>query len=96
VGVPGPASVRVTARRKEIKGGWYYEHGSARLDYPQGWHGFGAANDGEHVAGLNTHTRAYRDTDQSLSGVVYFEPFTDHADFPMTPAQLLARVEALA
>ena len=87
VRVPGPSSASITARRKEPRGTWYYEHGTARLLYPESWHGIGPI-DGDNVIGIAAQSRAFVDTEQGISGAIYFDPFVD--PFPFTPAQILS------
>lgn len=90
VSVPVPAGIAcVTARRIEVRGDWYYDRGSARLHFPQAWHAIGPDN-GDRVAGIAAQSRAWRDTEQGISGSIYFEPYTEQDAFPLTPAALLA------
>lgn len=95
VSVPGPSRALVTARRKEIHGTWYYERGTARLSFPESWHAVRTA-DGESVAGISQHSRAYVDTEQGISGAIYFEPYTEQDAFPLTPAGMLRVLEETA
>lgn len=89
VSVPMPAGIAaVTARRVETRGDWHYDRGSARLSFPSAWHAIGP-DDGEKVAGLAAQSRAYVDTDQGISGAIYFEPYTEQETFPLAPSALL-------
>lgn len=93
VTVPGPKGVYVHAHRVETHGDWHFERGSAKLRYPDGWH---AVTDSSltPIAQVSIHSRAYVDTEKGISGAIYFTPFLDHADFPMTGSQFLAALEA--
>lgn len=93
VSVPAPSSVGIHARRVETLGDWHYERGSGRLRYPEAWHSVHDA-DGQPVTQICAHSRAYVDTEKGVSGAIYFTPFLDQVDFPMTGAQFLAALES--
>lgn len=93
VKVPALAVVRVSAERVKYPGGWRYERGTGKLHYPDGWHSI-TDEQGQPIAQVSVHSRAYVDTEQGISGAIYFSPFLDHADFPLTPAQFYRRLEA--
>ncbi len=95
VTVPAPSTACLYARRIERLGDWSYESGSARLRYPDEWHAIRQPN-GDSVAGISQLSRAYRDTEQGLSGAIYFEPYTEQEAFPLTPSALLRVLEAPA
>lgn len=96
VNLPIPAGCYITAEREEFKGGWHYKRGSARLRYPGAWESVAPEDDGTPATQVCAHSRAYVDIEQGISGVIYFTPLVDHADFPMTAAQFLGRLEVLA
>jgi hypothetical protein len=85
---------RLTARREEFAGGWAYERGSARLEFPQEWHDAIRTQEGRCVAGIASSTRAYQDTEQGLSGALHFEPWEEQDTFPLTPSDILAALVA--
>lgn len=87
--VAGPSGAAVYARRKEARGDWHFESGTARPVFPEWWHGAIC-----EVANIGSHTRAYVDTPQGVSGAIYFEPHTEQDAFPLTPSQLLRLLEA--
>lgn len=92
VTVPAPWTAGITARRIKTRGNWYYEHGTARLLYPEAWHAIRTA-DGTSIAGISHLSRAYVDTEQGISGALYFELYTEQDACPLTPAQFLAVLE---
>jgi hypothetical protein len=92
VSVPAPNSVGVHARRVETRGDWHFERGSGRLRFPEAWHAVTDANL-TPIAQVAAHSGAYVDTEKGVSGAIYFTPFLDHADFPMTGAEFLAALE---
>ena len=83
-----PLPARVRAVRRETLERWHYERGSATLEYPANWDCLGLG--GEQVAQAHSRSCAYVETEQSISGVVYWEPMVDPC--PLTPAGM---VEAL-
>lgn len=90
--VPAPSGVYLTARRREFPGGWRYESGSARIGFPESWHSINLES-GECVALLES-PRAYVDTEQGISGALYWAPVAhEQNEFPLTPAQMLAILE---
>lgn len=92
ISVPGPCAARITAQRVEPRGTWYYKHGTARLIFPDAWHAIRTA-DGNAVAGIAAQSRAYVDTEQGISGAIYFDVYTEQSDFPLTPAAILRQLE---
>lgn len=88
VKVSPPAGIGMHATRKNIRGGWYYERGTAKLRYPEAWHSVHDAS-GNLVSQICVHSRAYVDTEHGISGAIYFTPFLDQSDFPMTAAEFL-------
>lgn len=95
VKVAAPPTGGVYARRVETRGSWYYERGTARLLIPDAWHAI-RIESGEAVAGISSGSGAWVDTEQGISGAIYFEPYTEQREFPCTPAELLAILEATA
>lgn len=94
VRVQGPARCNIQARRKEYVGGWYYERGSARLAFPDSWHS--VEHEGQPVLNVAKNSGAQVDTEQGISGQLYFTPIAhEQAEFPMSPAMLLAALEVL-
>lgn len=87
--VPGPMQCRISAKRIEPLGTWYYERGTARLHFPQEWHDCMRTEAGETVATIAKDSRAWVDTEQGISGNIYFEPYTEQAEFPLTPSAML-------
>ena len=59
--VPAPSGAYLRAERIDYPGGWHFKHGSARLVYPKSWPSV-ALNSG-----------AYVDTEQGMSGALYFD-----------------------
>lgn len=95
VHVPGPQWFRVEARRHETRGSWYYEHSTARLIYPADVETIQTA-EGESIAQRAAFSRAYVETEQGLSGVLYWEPIAhEQLAFPLTPAAFLALLEGV-
>lgn len=92
VSVDIPLPVRLSCRRVEFPGGWRFD-GPAQLHFPQHWHDIHDKN-GQSVAQIDKNTRAFRDTDQGISGAMYWAPTGTQDDFPMTPAQFLAAIIA--
>ena len=93
VAVPGPALASIHARRRERPGDWWYESGTGKLHFPQSWHDALRAEDGQSVATVAAQSRAYVDTQQGLSGAIYFAPHVEQAAFPLTPSAMLAILE---
>lgn len=93
VSVKGPRVFGATARRVEYRGDWYYETGSARLRYPEAWHSVTTPSDETPITQIAAHSGAYRDTEKGVSACLYFTPFLEPQDFPLSPAQFLARLE---
>jgi hypothetical protein len=83
------AACSLAARRIEYRGGWRLDRTSGQLSHPDRWHEI-RTPDGEPVAQKAASSHAVVDTEQGMSGAMYWEPNTDHADFPMTPADMLA------
>lgn len=78
-----PGIVGIGARRHEYRGGWSYERGSATLRFPPAWHSH------PHCT-VNENSRAYVDTEQGLSGAIYFTPHDEQSAWPMTASEFLA------
>lgn len=93
VTVEAPLPARLHCRRVENMGGWRFD-GACSIDFPKAWHSIYnvAPNDGECVANVSQHTRGYRDTEQGISGTIYWQPLTEQDQFPLTPAQFLAQL----
>lgn len=81
--------VTVYARRVEVRGGWYYERGTAGLRHPDKLHDI-RTNGGEVVA--MRHAKSFATagvvSGQDMDGALYWESVVE--DFPMTPADVLA------
>ena len=92
VSVPAPRTMGITARRIETRGNWYFEHGTARLRYPEAWHAVRTADE-TSIAGISHLSRAYVDTEQGISGALYFELYTEQTACPLSPSQFLAALE---
>lgn len=92
VTVPGPTKAIIFAERNEFRGGWNYKPGSAKLKFPDKWHSIEDLTD-TVVANVSAHTRAYVDTEQGISGSIYFTPLTEQDKFPLTPSQMLRILE---
>ena len=88
--LPGLAC-HVWARRKEFRGGWSYERGTARITHPEHWHTL-QTEQGESVARLHVKTGAQVDTEQGISAQVYWEPLTEQDDFPWSACDMLRRI----
>jgi hypothetical protein len=73
--------VSVHARRVEHLGGWYYERGSARTGYPPQWESHPACKIGTVQQSV--------DTEQGLSGAVFFEPREDHGAWSLPASEFL-------
>ncbi len=80
--------VGVFAQRKEYIGGWYYERGTAKTHFPKQWHSH------PHCK-IGTVQQAV-DTEQGISGAVFFEPHNDQLDWPMTASEFLQSLIDLA
>jgi hypothetical protein len=76
INLPG-CHVYLTAKRNEYRGGWSYERGTARLNFPERWHGHQAAT-------IDVNSRAWVDTEQGLSGTIYFSPHGGQDEWPLT------------
>jgi hypothetical protein len=74
-------NVALTCRRVETRGAWHFE-GPASIVFPERWHAHPACR-------IESHTRAYVDTPQGISGALYFEPHDSHDEWPMTAADFL-------
>jgi len=85
IGLPGPSSVRVQARRIESLGDWRYDKRTAQIVYPQEWHSVENA-DGTVIANINENTGAVCFTEQGLDGRVLFTPLVEVDEQP-TPAE---------
>ncbi len=90
VTVKAPLLARLCCRRVENMGGWRFD-GACSIDFPQAWHSIHTAT-GESVANISQHTRGYRDTEQGISGEIYWMPLVEQNTFPLTPAQFLAQL----
>lgn len=83
--------VSVTAQRVEPRGTWYYKRGTARLNFPPDLHEL--FHDEQPVAQREGHSFATVDTEQGLSGALYWEPIThEQSAFPMSNAAMLAEI----
>jgi hypothetical protein len=83
IGLGSRHNIGLTAKRLEFRGGWHYARGSAGLRFPKEWHGL------EHCT-ISEHTRAWVDTDQGISGVIYFAPHGEQSAWPLTASAFLA------
>lgn len=90
VGVPLPNVAHLSCHRVEYHGGWRFD-GPCTVHFPQSWHSIHTEN-GESVAHISQHTRGYRDTEQGISGNVYWLPLTEQSEFPLSPAQFVAQL----
>jgi len=86
IDLPGGV-VGLCATRKEFRGGWHYERGTAKLRFPQSWHGL------THCT-ISQHTRAYVDTEQGLSGSIYFMPHDEQSNWPLSASEFLTELLA--
>ena len=87
-----PRIVYLHCRKVENMGGWRFE-GSASVRFPESWKAIhGKAS--ELVAEISKHTAGFRDTEQGISGRVYWNPIPAQTSFPLTPAQMLAQLLA--
>lgn len=92
VTVSGPGGAFLTARRKKTGDSWYYEPGTASVTFPEAWHSL--CVDDQPTLGISHLTRAYRDTEQGLSGAIYFELMRhEQTELPLTPAGILRLLE---
>lgn len=89
VKVKAPLATRLSCRRVEYRGGWRFD-GPATLCFPDAWHAIYSGD--ECVANISQHSRAYRDTEQGLSGAIYWQPLTEQSAFPLSPSQFLAQL----
>lgn len=87
--VEAPVAVHLSCRRVEYHGGWSFD-GPATVHFPESWRTLSA--NGEPVAKISPHTKAFRDTEQGISGAIYWSPTTDQKAFPLTPAAMLAQL----
>lgn len=92
VGVKAPLRAHLSCRRQEYNGGWRFD-GPCTIHFPQAWHSLHTP-EGESVANISAHTRGYRDTEQGISGAIYWDSLTEQDAFPITPAQMLAQLLA--
>lgn len=83
-----PASVSVHAERKTNGYDWYFVRGTARLSHPDHWHN--PQIEGRTIAQKHVKSFASVDTEQGVSGAIYWEP-VDHGqdDFPYSARQML-------
>jgi hypothetical protein len=88
VSVKAPLRTHLSCRREEYPGGWRF-YGPCTIQFPSAWHSIHTP-EGESVANISQHTRGYRDTEQGISGDIYWMPLTEQDAFPLTPAQFLA------
>lgn len=84
--------VFLQCRRVESPGSWRYE-GPCSIRHPQNWHAL-YVGDGNCVANISAHSRGYRDTEQGLSGEIYFQPNVPQVEFPLSPSAILAQLIA--
>jgi len=98
VTVKAPLPARLSCRRVENFGGWRFD-GPCSINFPQAWHSIfsddpstDCLSGGECVANISQHTRGYRDTEQGISGEIYWQPLTEQSAFPLTPAQFFAQL----
>lgn len=89
--VPGLASI--SAKRVYPRGAeWYFERGSAKLHTPPHWHGLDGID-----CGMSKWSGATVDTQQGISGWVYFDSFAhNQADYPHPLSTVLAALIAKA
>lgn len=90
VTVKAPLAAHLSCRRQEYTGGWRFD-GPCTVQFPQAWHSI-YAEGGECVANISQHTRGFRDMEQGITGVIYWQPLTEQSDFPLTPAQFIAQL----
>lgn len=90
VSVDIPAKAHLSCRKIENFGGWRFD-GACTVQFPQAWHSIHTES-GESVANISHHTHGYRDTEQGISGTIYWQPLTEQDKFPLTPAQFLAKL----
>lgn len=90
VSVKAPLRAHLSCRRVENMGGWRFD-GACSVNFPQDWHSI-YAEGGDCVANISQHTRGYRDTEQGISGTIYWQPNVEQSEFPLTPAQFIAQL----
>jgi hypothetical protein len=82
----GGIGVRLSARRKETHGDWYFERGSARVSFPEAWHS-------HPLCGISQHTRGYVDTEKGISGALYFQPHNEQSEWTMKASEFIASLK---
>jgi len=93
--VKAPLRAHLSCRRVEYRGGWRFD-GACTVEFPKAWHEIhGQDDDAQCVAHISARTAGYRDTDQGITGVIYWQPLTEQSEFPLTPSQFLAQLFAL-
>lgn len=92
VKVPAPTSARIQARRIESRGDWRFEQGTAKVHFPGIWHSLNLES-GECVSTLHS-TPAWVDTQQGISGRIYWAMLYEPNTFPLTNAEFLQLIEA--
>lgn len=90
VHVKAPLQAHLSCRRMEYQGGWRFD-GACSINFPQSWHSI-YTEGGDCIANISQHTRGYRDTEQGISGTIYWQPLTEQESFPLTPAQFIAQL----
>lgn len=92
VSVKIPMVAHLSCRRQEYRGGWCFE-GPCTVHFPKTWQSIHTA-DGQSVASISKNTRGYRDTEQGISGAIYWQADVEQKGFPLTPAQMVAQLLA--
>jgi hypothetical protein len=90
VSVKAPFPAYLSCHRSEYHGGWRFD-GPCTVQFPAKWHSIHTES-GESVANISQHTRGHRDTEQGISGDIYWMPLTEQDAFPLTPAQFMAEL----
>lgn len=94
VAVKAPLAARLSCRKVENFGGWRFD-GACTVAFPDNWHALYSrepGKEGECVAHVSQHTRGYKDTEQGITGVIYFQPLTEQESFPLSPAQMMEQL----
>lgn len=77
----------IYATQHEYKGGWHYERGTARLHFPEEWHSLTHAT-------IHQDSRAWVDTEQGISGAIYFAPHGEQTAWPIKASEFLRELLA--
>ena len=78
----------VGARQIRRMGGWHFEPNTATVRFPEDWHSLPDAT-------IHQATRGYVDTEQGLSGAIYFAPHGQQCDWPLKASDFLGQLAAL-